>query len=335
MKAVVLGLGCLAAGCELWGGEMPDRQCSAVHVDPSAELILTDPNLRNDDRARNAGLGAFSFAGRLGAVERRLGSLDDSALWSVIAEPRGETSELPFRLIAIVNRVDLGPQLAPESQAGEARLVYTLTDGSGDDPSSAPLPLTVIFEYSLRGDDASSWAARFHALTAYRLADAPRLDALAALVEDFGTELSQIRLNDARSGTAVVHELAMVGAKLERRGLKNTPRREFAGTPELARYLADNGSAVLSGRHRVPEAWLADSAEVAAFDWGATETPDDVAHEFERGTCSGCHSNQGGGRGGFHLAQDDTGQVVLSPLLLDEEVERRQRVHQQLLCDRQ
>lgn len=331
MKALILALGCLSAGCELWGGEMPDPECRSVEVEPKAELILSDLSVRRDVRALNAPAGVWSFAGQLDTLGIRVGGLDDSELWAVIGGPRPPASETPFRLLAIVNRADLGQQLAPEGPAGEARLVYTLTNGRGDDPQAKALPLTLIFEYRLSGD-ARSWAERFHALTDFGLEDERRLEALGALVEELQLELSQIRINDARSGTALVHELALVGTKLIRRGLRNTPRLELAGTPLLARYLSDNAEAIVAGHHRVPDGWLAERAEVGVIDWRAAETPADVGHEFERGTCSGCHSDPGGGKGGFHLAEDELGQVVFSPFLLDGEIERRRRVQQQLLC---
>lgn len=105
----------------------------------------------------------------------------------------------PFRLLAIVNRMDLGLPIAPksgsggyygsnstvDSTAGEARLVYCLVDGN--DRVAEP-GLTLIAEYGL---DASKegrrldWAIAWHALGEHKAFDGAYLDALATLSRCF------------------------------------------------------------------------------------------------------------------------------------------------------
>src|ERR1035441_7281259 len=65
-----------------------------------------------------------------------------------VQPPKLDLAVAPFKLLAIVNRMDLRgqPQI---SKYGEARLVFGLTNGSADDPSSPMMPMTLIFEFDL------------------------------------------------------------------------------------------------------------------------------------------------------------------------------------------
>src|SRR5205823_8500044 len=72
-------------------------------------------------------------------------------------------SKAPFRLLAIVCRTDLA-RLTPTSaqNAGEGRFVFCVVD-----PTGAPLPFTVIFEYSLQANSLGQvrdWAKLWHNL---------------------------------------------------------------------------------------------------------------------------------------------------------------------------
>lgn len=342
MKTVVGVSICCAfvSGCALWGEPLPDAECRSLAIDSSSELLVTADWLRRDEGAKNAGTGPFSFAGQLQALRGGHARFDADALWQLVgqAEPAA-AGDLPFRLLALVNRTDLAEQLAPESPAGEARLVYTLTAGAGDDSDARAQAFTVIFEYSLgSARSPSDWAVPFHELAA--LPTEVRGAAAAKLVETFtapstaanAPHLSQIRVNDGRSGTSRLYELALdAGGRLARRGLRNTPRREFASTAELLRFAHDNADAIEHGTHLVPRSWLTDMAPVEAVDWLPTEP--ELARAFSRGTCSGCHGDDGPAQNGFHLSEAPDGSVTLSSFLTDEELPRRAQVMQARLCD--
>jgi hypothetical protein len=333
---------CLVLGCELWGAPWPDPDCESVAIDSDAELLVSSLELRRDTRARNANLGTFSFAEQWRVLTARYPALDAAAFWNIVGVEgaSADAARAPFRLLAVVNRTDLAEQLAPESPAGEARLVYTLTAGPGDDPSRPALPLTVIFEYSLgRARNAAEWARDFHALAA--LPSAERLQALETLARSFidaedaspdAPSLSQIRVNDGRGGVPVLHELAVEEGALRRRGLRNTPRPELAVTQELAAFVRDNAAAISAGTHRVPTQWLASSAAVGRVTWLAPGDPE-LERSFSRATCSGCHGADGPGAEGFHVAATSSGQVVLSSFLTDEDLPRRSAVMRANLCD--
>jgi hypothetical protein len=235
MKAATLAaLSCVCVtGCALWGEPLPDPECGTLAIDSSAELLITADWLRHDARAKNAEAGVFSFSGQLRALRTTSTAFDATALWQLVgqAEPSAP-AEAPFRLLALVNRTDLSEQLATETPAGEGRLVYTLTTGPGDATDSLAQSFTVIFEYSLgSARSPRDWAALFHGLAP--LAAEERAPAAEALAEAFtarpnsATEphLSQIRVNDARSGTSHLYELALdETGRLAPRALSKTPR---------------------------------------------------------------------------------------------------------------
>jgi len=342
MRTPIFALCCAvtSSSCALWGEPLPDPDCSTLAIDVNSELLVTADWLRRDERAKNADAGAFSFAYQLEALRTARSDFDPSALWQLIgqAEP-AVGADLPFRLLALVNRTDLSEVLAPESPAGEARLVYTLTAGPGDSADSPAQPFTVIFEYSLgSARSARDWAASFHDLAAV---PAPERSAAArAVVETFtaapaassAPHLSQIRVNDARSGTSRLYELALDSAgRLDRRGLRNTPRSEFADSPELARFAHEHADAIERGAHLVPSTWLTDMAPVEPVVWLPADPS--LQRAFSRGTCSGCHGQDGPAQDGFHLTESPNGSVTLSSFLTDEELPRRAQVMQARICE--
>jgi len=334
-------LSCWLCGCQWWNEPLPDPDCGRVPVDVSRELLMSGAELRADARARNAQRGTFSLAGQLSALEARYATLDLSQLWSIVGLPAPhDDARLPFRLLALVNRADLAGQLAPLSPAGEGRLVYTLTDGPGDDASAPALPLTVIFEYSLGSERTpKDWALAFHAFGQATWSEPnERIDAMAALVQSFvapqalgaSSHLSQIRMNDARVAAGRMYELALdEDGRLVPRGLRNTPRVELAGSEDLRRFASDNAEAITSGAQRVPEKWLAISASMGDVDWLPNST---LERDFSRGTCTGCHGAEGPAQDGFHLREASDGSVVFSEFLSGEELPRRVSVMRQRLC---
>jgi hypothetical protein len=322
MKVLSGCFGALLTSCQLWSAELPDPECRSLEIRADTELVVTAREVRRGAAAVNGAVGELSFAARIAA-------LSPEALWALVGTDGSELTPdaYPFRLLAVVNRTDLAEQLAPESPAGEARLVYTMTNGPGDDPTSQAVPLTVIFEYSLgREETAASWAARFHGAE------------LSALVRDFTTattpdapHLAQVRINDARRGVAVLTELGVEGTTLVLRGLRNTPRRELAGEPALVDFVRDQATAIRAGLHRTPDEWLATSAVVEPVDWH-TGADAELARAFEQATCAGCHSELGPSHNGFHLSEDARGEVALSPFLEHEELPRREATMRARLC---
>jgi len=216
----------------------------------------------------------------------------------------------PFRLLAIVNRIDLaltptGP-VDPQLQAGEGRFVYCLTDGPAANPRSAPKEFTVIFEFRLPANsegDRMAWAKAWHALGTVPFGGEYNA-ALNVITDRFATanNLKQVRTNEIELSTSwqlrefrldpVTGSLAGVTAKV-------TPRDDMDGKRLLGDFVRENREAILQFRHDIPERFkdqpFLAGASVARFN-GRWTVPG-FANTEERfnlafGTCNGCHTGE-------------------------------------------
>jgi len=116
---------------------------------------------------------------------------------SVCATTKLDLAQAPFRLLAIVNRMDLADQ--PDvGGAGEGRLVFALSNGAGDDPSAAPMQMTMSFDFRLAGSRAE-WGAAWHALGAHPAFDDSFATALVDLTNGFVTQsaFSEVLTNES------------------------------------------------------------------------------------------------------------------------------------------
>jgi hypothetical protein len=297
------------------------------------ELMITDVSVV-DDPARALGAGAWS----LGHVLRELAPtpadgpalalqlfqhfLTDQAIngFTVPARPaaqqaildiwpRTETGELdldqaPFRLQAIVNRVDLRDLAA--GSAGQGRLVYALDGGS-----FFPQSFTVILEYNLPAqtqDELMAWAHRWHALSALPFPSAAYNAALAEVTRLFtdraagGARLFQLRTNEiALSFNWELREFQISPATgfLVETTVAETPDVSFNGTFALASFINANAaafSAVVPGAnsHVIPllldgRPFVAGSAPNFPFQWFAPGADEEARFHFALNTCNGCH----------------------------------------------
>lgn len=212
-----------------------------------------------------------------------------------------DMTRAPFRLLAVVNRMDLASAHKPN---GEARLVFGLTT-----PSGSGAPMTVIFEYNLPSSSEltlEAWAARWHALGSLPFGSAYN-DALAAIVADYATgpNLSQLRTSEVFiSNEWILREFHLVGGALVTAPTAQTPDLSLNNTPELIAWVNANASAILSNTHVVPLEFLGGQSRMP-FPGGPT--PDasgtqwlkghgvedlvapDVRRAFAKETCNGCH----------------------------------------------
>jgi hypothetical protein len=219
---------------------------------------------------------------------------------------RLDLARAPFRLIALVNRADLGEAAGPCSRdGGELRFIYTAVAPG----SLTPLPFTVIFEYRVAlpaGQDRRAWAAAWRELG--RISFGPdfnaRLDSVIAQGMR-GASLQRVRTNEVALGQplGLPWELrqfvpvagARGGVSLEATAPSQTPRLSLDGTPELAAWLRDNRLAILDGDNRLPPDLLAGSAllERPDFRWQAPGADPEVLDAFNSHTCNGCHGGRG------------------------------------------
>lgn len=237
-------------------------------------------------------------------------------------------SKAPFRLLAIMNRMDLRN---PGVQAGEGRFVFGVLDGSGN-----PLEFTIILEYALPGgtpEAIQAWARDWHELGQLGLSHPNYKTKLQALTDrfaktgvmagrPFGNALNQIRTNEVElSNVWEMREFNLTTAGLQPATVKLTPAFGFNNTSALGDFLRVNQAAILAERHVVPETFNnqrflgATAAVPEDFFWRAPSVTAEVRHKFSVNTCSGCHAGETA-TDFVHVAPRRSGETAaLSPFL--------------------
>lgn len=228
----------------------------------------------------------------------------------------------PFRVLAIVNRIDLRNAPAGYGQpgtAGEGRFVFGVIDLNN--PASAP-EFTVIFEYGLDSEGCEntiSWGLDWHALGGLKFGDRYNA-ALQTITDRFatigasprrpnGSAINQVRTDDFT--LAFPWELrefrldprsAAVPVPLTQETVGQTPDFDHDQTPLLANYVNTDTPAILAGTHTVPLTWLGSpflgGASPHNLDLGwdgpipCTSITDlNARFLFSLATCSGCHGS--------------------------------------------
>lgn len=252
---------------------------------------------------------------------------------SILNDPKVDTSactldpsKAPFRLLAIVNRMDLrspnGGVFYGGGNAGEGRLVFGFTTQAG-----VPLNATAIFEYTLPTSTWSTltWANKWHNAALLPTPGADYNAALQTITEQFvkagltagapnNSSIAQVRTNETAFDSSAVPVMELRQHTLQcRPGINcsntdklllpsptsQTPTNSLNFTTNLRTYLNDNASAILAGNHQVPGNMLAGSsrpisnpfnvwmADDMLDNWGSQA---DIRRLFGLATCNGCHS---------------------------------------------
>lgn len=198
----------------------------------------------------------------------------------------------PFELVAVVNRVDIGTDACSESGA-EGRLVF----GAIDPSNKAPLALTVIFEYGLRGA-TRDWAARFAGVRRPSKVEDQEA-AMGAIVRSFALEspkLLRMRTNEALFGASSKDwEFREFNVDPQARALvpvpvASSPALALNRSPALGTWIRDHQADIKTGKNPLPAEYrtLALGFPDARFDWsGSGDERQDKA--FSSNTCNGCH----------------------------------------------
>jgi hypothetical protein len=383
-RVAALAAAC-AAACASACNSGPPRACDGTIIERFRELEVVDEAVVQDVAAKNANGGAWSFRhameelapspGRAGDFVRGwlqawvasdavrgpalaaqvvcpwLRATPENACDAACARCAGSALDLsaaPFRLLAISNRIDLGAKPDALSPAGEGRLVFAITDGPGDSPSSAPLDATVILEYALLANQSpANWASTWHSLSAFAQTDGAYRQALAQVTESFvrrtpsgATGLSQLRVNEAAFGPSrVFREFAIDdgGGALVSRGLRNTPRSDLNDSPALRTFVEDHANEVRADLHVLPLSMRAPAIDTS-LRWALTGVDEPTRKAFAEGTCNGCHASELPSLDGFHVSPHAKGPAKLSPFVNDpahtssDDLARREDFVQQLLC---
>jgi hypothetical protein len=277
---------------------------------------------------------------------------DDSC--STCAKRELDLAQAPFRLVAIVNRQDLGGRPDIASPAGEARLVFALTYGAADDPSSKAGPMSMIFEYSVpKSIPAKDWAERWHALGKEPAFDESFKLSLANVTEAFvrrgasperpnGSAIAQVRTNE--SALNWIWQLRQfqldVSGNLRLVPVSNTPGKPLNNSPQLKEWVLANKDAIMADKHVLPTSMLAGAADQFVDRWSLPSVDENLRATFARGTCNGCHSGENPPIDtAFHVSPYRQGVEKLSTFLHNpsnpkgDELSKRELHFRQVLCN--
>ena len=197
--------------------------------------------------------------------------------WDGVNAATLNLNNLPFRLLGIVNRMDLGKGFTygTTGQPGETRFVFGLADPSNCSLSS----MTVIFEYgdpegicSVQKSRAKNWISLSGLLfpsPAYNAALQAITDTVTiagvALGKPNGSAINQVRSNEiALAGPWQLREFHLVApnSSLMPDTIKQTPNNDILnpnnplisknGTADLASFMEQNANDILCETHTVP-----------------------------------------------------------------------------------
>jgi hypothetical protein len=333
------------------------------------ELMITDLSVVEDTRATTAG-GPWTFGGLVTAmagptppaafVKQWLLQWDANQTLNTFTVPRRQTirslvidpwktrdgqpgvpdpawtpnlANAPFRLLAIVNRLDLSRgDASVVENAGEGRFVFGVTDSGG-----APTQFTVIFEYEQLATDRAAlrgWAQQWHALgtlpfgAAYNTALQQITDRFSgankAPAKPNGSPLNQIRTNEiALSSPWELREFRIVGGQLREVPVAQSPDNSLQGTARLAAFINTNEVGILDRNFTIPAqfqnaAFQAGSSLVPfGFFWQAPAVSNNEArHVVSFTSCNGCHHRETNTTSFLHVAPRAAGaEAVLSGFL--------------------
>ena len=207
----------------------------------------------------------------------------------------------PFKLLAIVNRIDLRVHdAASVTSAGEGRFVFGVLqpDGTPLPPLAGPVTgaFTVIFEYELVAKnmkEVNQWAHSWHDLGKHQLGSDSYNQALEKITRRFtdkgrarskphGNPINQIRTNEFSFGpTWELREFILDSGSglLRQHTVALTPDSlSLNGTEELANLINENESAILSDAFDFPHQFLAAGSTAGPFL--TTDFPDFETRTF-------------------------------------------------------
>lgn len=381
-----------ASACGSEGSSEPETAPSAqaatrcprsgvATVDTFRELMIVHPSVIGDARASSSTAGPWSFrflaeqmaplgvdpadfvkrwleewkvrtqVNGFAVVPRtRIQGIIDT--WPKTAAGKLDLSRSPFRLMAIVNRMDLRSAAKPN---GEGRFVFSVLTPPGPG-GQFPRSFTVIFEFNLPADGgqtAGVWADRWHALGTKKFG-ATYNDALQALTNAFakrgshpagvnGSSISQVRANEIDLDSPwELREFHLDSASgmLLQATTGNSPDvsfRDVAGP--LTTWINDpaNRSAILAQTHDLPARFLGGQSQSDGIPWAFPDVEEPLRKAVATQTCNGCHNGEVEQIDGFYHISPSTppgtaGQNNLSPFLKNVDLPGRKVAFQNVLC---
>lgn len=235
--------------------------------------------------------------------------------WDGVNAATLDINNLPFRLIGIMNRVDLAKVSYASASEGEIRFVFGLLNPNSCTPAAGVDQMTAILEYGDTANTCSTIKTRAQQwldLDDLAVGSAAYMTALKDITDDVtqapdaAFQLNQLRTNDfAFDG---IGSLALDWNLREfiidsGSGLliptttKQTPDTSFrTGSPVMAQFMEDHATAILCETHQVPELYLGSPFLGASLDylntsfWSAPTNQANLPGAFP-----GCHTSNASG----------------------------------------
>ena len=242
----------------------------------------------------------------------------DPVLLRPWAETGFDLSRIPFRLLAIVNRLDLrrGPLQVAEN-GGEVRFIFGAVDLAHE---CRPLRFTVIVEYGVRKKGCHAlqdWARQWAALSELEFSDPryraglekltrPLIASDPVIAKPNHSWLDQLRTNEADLGTDGVWEMREFRidprkGTLRQEPLTMTPRGDLNSTPALGLFLSSIAPGLDRHDYQVPRSYPSGTPFLGAVArlpnadtfWDAPNYGNKASrHFFSLNTCTGCHGRE-------------------------------------------
>ncbi|MCP3137854.1 hypothetical protein [Pyxidicoccus xibeiensis] len=232
-----------------------------------------------------------------------------------------DMTKSPFKLVAIVNRLDLGKGTGPAgyggSGAGELRFVFAVVDKSSGGCNMRSF--MVIHEYGVPKrpcPEVKTWAQQWLALSGMALGSATYNAALQNLTQQVvmanaapakpnGSAINQVRSNeDMLDPRWELREfrlgLAPTPSLLSETTTVLTPLDYHNNTALLANFINANTPAILANSYSVPLTYASQPflgsnpwmLSPATFWQAPGVTNNNARHKFSLNTCSGCHADE-------------------------------------------
>lgn len=274
----------------------------------------------------------------------------------------------PFRLLAIVNRMDKYHEGSQDG--GEGRFVFAALSKPTANPldrTNAPLSFTLIFEYQLTlapGRGVNEWAGQWHVLGDDRLSCTtyagcePYRVRLESITRAFsqrninprhpnGNPLNQMRTNEFLYGSPTweLREFKLGGSgtnvSLTQVPVQQTPDPSLNKTDQLEQLVTANQKAVVDGTFTIPTGYLGGAVSeslVNEFKWTfSNRVSETVRFNFSKMTCNGCHREEHDKLppldGFFHISPNRTAGIQrVSPYLQNIAIPERMNAFANLIC---
>jgi hypothetical protein len=258
--------------------------------------------------------------------DRAMMAQDYIDAWPRLPDGQLDLAQAPFRLLAIVNRLDLRENTVyGGASAGEARFVFGFLDCHDAHPLVPDMQeSTVILEYGIDKSGClavRNWAQQWKGLGAHALGSPAYNAALQAITDQFSlanadltqtpnrSAINQVRTNETfffiphwQLREAKLCSTPACAGQLEHATIAQTPHVSLQNTTTLRNYINNNAGLILAGAHVVPLSFPLGvhfrGGEIqpgAGFAWNHAGVIDlEARHEFSKATCSGCHTKETG-----------------------------------------